>query len=189
MNEERSKRIERQQNERREYEETKRREINERQLEEAKAPAYEREIEDCTTLINYFSRFASGMISVPEPALSSSAKEGPVGVPKLELRQVESDLPQGAVMMSKKGEQKEEQDAFFGGMKGKGKKGKKGQNSSIPSESVAATSQTINVPFQTVAALLQFNIPAPFTKDDFPKTVDALKEKKQYFEENQVSNS
>ena len=187
VNDERTKRIERQQNERRAYEETKRREINEKQLEEAKAPAFEREIEDCTTLINYFSRFASGASTVPDPTLSISNADAPAGVPKLELRQVDSDIPEGAVMMTKKAEQKDNSDDFFGGMKGKGKKGKKSSAAAAQADPSAAGSQTINVPFQTVAALLQFNIEVPFSRDDVPKTVEALQKKRTYFEENQVN--
>jgi len=187
MNDERQNRQERQQAERRAYEDTKRREANEKALEEARLPAFGREIEDCTTLINYFSRFAStgSATNVPEPTLktqqqSSSNGSGPAGVPKLEIRQVDSGIPEGAVMMKKA-----EEDFFVGSGKGK-KGGRKGaqQGGGAGAEKAKEASQTLNVPFQTVAALLQFNITAPMSRDDAPKTVDALQEKKSWFEAN-----
>ena len=186
MNDERAKRIERQQAERRAYEDSKRKEINEQALEEARLPAYGREIEDCTTLISYFSRFASGASAVPEPTLKtapSDAASAPAGVAKLELRKVEDEVPTGAVLMKKKGQ---DDDNFFVGGKGK-KGGKKGGANGVAKEASAASgSSALNVNFQTVAALLQFNIPAPLSRDDVPKTIDALKEKKSYFESNNV---
>lgn len=188
MTDERQKRQERQQAERRAYEDTKRREANEKALEEARLPAFGREIEDCTTLINYFSRFAqggAGATNVPEPTLKtqqgSSSAESPAGVPKLELRQVESAIPEGAVMVKKQDED------FFVGTKGK-KGGRKGGNSSNAAANSGSTaekaSQALNVPFQTVAALLQFNITAPMNREEVPKTVEALQEKKAWFEAN-----
>ena len=186
VNDERAKRIERQQAERRAYEDSKRKEINEQALEEARLPAYGREIEDCTTLINYFSRFASGASAVPEPTLKtapSDAASAPAGVAKLELRKVEDEVPSGAVLMKKKGQ---DDDNFFVGGKGK-KGGKKGGANGVAKEASAASgSSALNVNFQTVAALLQFNIPAPMSRDDVPKTIEALKEKKSYFESNNV---
>lgn len=194
VNEERSKRIARQQAERRAYEENKRKEIADRMLEEAKAPAFEREIEDCSTLVNYFTRFQSGASSVPAPTLSSAPTDAKAGgavanVPSLELRQVEGDIPQGAVQMKKKSENEE---TFFAISGAKGKKkggaaGRKGQSAVAEGkEKEKETSQTLNVPFQTVAALLQFNIQVPLSRDDVPKTIDALREKQTWFKDNQV---
>jgi hypothetical protein len=189
MNEDRQKRIERQQTERRQYEENKRREIAEKQLEEARAPAFEREIEDCNTLMSYFSRFASGASNIPEPTLSTaSAKEnGASGVlPKLELRKVENDIPEGAVINKKSANDDGNADDFFGGMK-KGGKGKGGKGKKPVEKADSSNANAMpNIPFQTVAALLQFNIEVPLTRDDVPKTVDALREKKKWYDENQV---
>ena len=134
-------------------------------------------------MINYFSRFASGGSSatnVPEPTLKTQQGDGPSGVPKLELRQIDSGIPEGAVMMKKS-----EEDFFVGTGGGKGKKGRRNNAASgAGAEKAKEASQTLNVPFQTVAALLQFNITAPMSRDDVPKTVDALKEKKSWFEAN-----
>lgn len=157
-------------------------------LEEARAPAFEREIEDCTTLISYFQRFQSGASSVPEPTLSSASKtEAAVkDVPSLELRKVEDEVPEGAVIMKKK---QENDRSFFvvSGAKGKKKGGaKKGADTGKEKEKESSGPATMNVPFQTVAALLQFNISVPLSRDDVPKTVDALKEKQSWFKENQV---
>lgn len=185
-NEERARRIERQQAERRQYEEAKRKEINEQLLEEARMPAFAREIEDCTTLINYFSKFVAGGSNVPEPTLStvpsSQNKSGLSAVPQLEIRKVENDIPEGAIMMKKKADE----DNYFAG-KSKNKRG--GNKKAAAAAASENTSTSLNVPFQTVAALLQFNISAPLSRDDVPKTVDALKEKRTYFEENQVRES
>lgn len=189
VNEERSKRIERQQAERRAYEDSKRREINEKQLEEARAPAFDREIEDCGNLISYFSRFASGDKSVPEPKLSTTSKatSSVGGVPALELRKADAGIPEGAVIMKKGGA---DEDSFFAGTGGKkGKKGAKRAPAAAAAngeEKAKEASQALNVPFQTVAALLQFNISAPLSRDDVPKTIDALQEKKSWYEANNV---
>lgn len=187
VNEERSKRIERQQAERRAYEDNKRKEIAERMLEEARAPAFEREIEDCTTLISYFQRFQGGASSVPEPTLSTAPKAegGLPNVPALEVRKVEDEVPQGAVVMKKK---QENDQSFFvvSGGKGKKKGGAKRADTGKEKEKESAGPATMNVPFQTVAALLQFNITVPLSRDDVPKTIDALKEKQSWFKENQV---
>lgn len=189
MNEDRARRVERQQTERRQYEDAKRTEANEKALEEARQPAFYHDIEDCSTLIGYLSRFTTaGASSVPEPTLSTSTKAGPAGVPALQLRQADkSDFPEGAVIMKKKG-QDADSGSFFAGTGGK--KGKKGAASKKASDSAASTetsgNQALNVSFQTVAALLQLNISAPLSRDDVPKTIEALKEKKKYFEENQV---
>jgi len=181
-NEERARRVERQQAERRQYEESKRKEINEQLLEEARMPAFAREIEDCTTLINYFSKFVAGGANVPEPTLStvsaSDSKAGIAAVPQLELRKVENDIPEGAIMMKKK----PDDDNYFSG-KSKKKGGNKKAAASAASEN--NTSASLNLPFQIIAALLQFNISAPLSRDDVPKTVDGLKEKRSYYEENQ----
>lgn len=156
-------------------------------LEEARAPAFEREIEDCTTLITYFGRFQSGASSVPEPTLSSTPKAaaGVQNVPSLELRQVQDEVPQGAVIMKKK---QENDQSFFTVSSTKGKK-KGGAKRDTGKEKEKETSAALNVPFQTVAALLQFNISVPLSKDDVPKTVDALKEKQAWFKENQVGTN
>ncbi|KAK9896473.1 hypothetical protein P389DRAFT_79681 [Cystobasidium minutum MCA 4210] len=183
-NEDRAKRIERQQAERRAYEDNKRKEIAERMLEEARAPAFEREIEDCTTLITYFQRFQSGASSVPEPTLSSAPAPagGVAAVPSLELRKVEDEVPQGATIMKKK---QENDMSFFTVSSTKGKKKGGAKRADTGKEKEKETSGALNVPFQTVAALLQFNISVPLSRDDVPKTVDALKEKQSWFKENQ----
>lgn len=155
-------------------------------LEEARAPAFEREIEDCTTLITYFQRFQSGASSIPEPTLSSAPKPagGVEAVPSLELRKVEDEVPQGAQIMKKK---QENDQSFFTVSSTKGKKKGGAKRSDTGKDKEKESTAALNVPFQTVAALLQFNISVPLSRDDVPKTVDALKEKQSWFKENQVS--
>ena len=193
VNEDRTKRMERQRAERTAIEEAKRKDVNERLLEEASAPAYEREIEDCRTLIDYFSRGTSSRA----PALSTTASAAPAGVnklPALDLRTIESALPEGATALKKKGQ--EEEMFYGGGGKKGGKKGAKkgGSTPATPSTPTAdgattpstASSQSLNLPMSTLAALLAFNIPAPLSQGDVPKTVEALREKQTWFKDNQV---
>lgn len=190
VNEERTKRIAKQQSERREYEEGKRREVAEKMLEEARNPAFEREIEDCTTLITYFSRFQSGATSVPEPKLQTTtdatSANSVANVPALEVRKVENDIPEGAVMMKKKGDNEESFFAISGG-KGKKKGGAK-TGKAAASAPEKENNSAMNIPFQTVAALLQFDIQVPLSRDDVPKTIDALREKQSWYKDNQVGD-
>ena len=149
-------------------------------LEEARMPAYAAEIEDCTTLIGYFSRYTSGASSVPEPVLSSSQATGLANVPQLALRQIEDDTPAGAVMRKKA----EQDDSPYAGLK-KGKKG--GKKASTPAAaSESSSSAALNIPFGTVSALLKFDVSPPLSKDDVPATIEKLKAKKTYYESNQV---
>lgn len=189
MNDDRAKRLERQRAERQQFEDAKRSEINERLLEEAQAPAFEREIEDCRTLIDFFQR-RIGIASTAGPGSSLFARAAVAGVPKLELRTVESGPPAGAVALKKKGT---EEEVFFVG--GGGKKSKKGPRPSKVDAPVAgkddepakeAPSQPLNLPFPTLSALLSLGITSPLTVADVPTTIDALEVKKKYFTDNQV---
>lgn len=173
VNEERARRAERQKAQRAAEEEEKRKEIGERLLEEAKAPAFEEKIEDCQTLIDYFNaKVAGGSTPVPPPTSLSSSKQGVNGVPKLELRQVEELDTGNLTPRKKKGENEEN---YFVGGKGKGKKGNK--------TTVANTSSSsLNLPLSTLNALLALSIPPPSSPSDLPRVVEDLKTKKAWFE-------
>ncbi|GAA5873765.1 hypothetical protein JCM3774_000164 [Rhodotorula dairenensis] len=198
LNDERAKRDERRRAERKEYEESKRAEINERLLEEAQAPAFEREIEDCQTLIRFFQQRIG--LSNGSTASSSSAAAGlgfnrpkVAGVPELELRKVEQpDLPKGAVPLKKKSEQEEES---WGGLATKSKKGRKQGGGATKAgaatgdDGAAATSnddEKLNLPFGTLSGLMALGIPAPLTTGEVQKTIDSLHLKKKYFTDNQA---
>ncbi|GJN92764.1 hypothetical protein Rhopal_005802-T1 [Rhodotorula paludigena] len=189
LNDERAKRDERRRAERKQHEESKRAEVNQRLLEEAQAPAFEREIEDCRTLIRFFQQ----RIGLAPSAYSSAASANGdglapraaeiAGVGKLELRKVD-ELPKGTVL-KKKGEQDDES---WGGLaKSKGKKGgKKGAAAVENGDAPAANGDDkLNLPFGTLTALMALGIPAPLTTGEVQKTIDSLELKKRYFDDNQ----
>ncbi|KAL8287272.1 hypothetical protein RQP46_003724 [Phenoliferia psychrophenolica] len=188
MNDDRAKRLERQRSERQQFEDQKRSEVNERLLEEAQAPAFEREIEDCRTLVDFFQR-RIGLVPTYSSSGTSSlfAKNVVAGVPKLELRTVETGPPAGAVALKKKGT---EEEVFF--MGGGGKKGKKGPKPAPAGAAAAeepvkeAKDQPLNLPFPTLSALLSLGITSPLTVVDVPTTIEALEVKKKYFTDNQA---
>ncbi|GAA5860125.1 hypothetical protein JCM1840_002780 [Sporobolomyces johnsonii] len=188
---ERAKREERRRTERRQAEESKRAEINQRLLEEAQAPAFEREIEDCRTLILFFQQ-RLGLAPAAGSAQTNGlfARPEVAGVPKLELRKVEAELPKGAVPLKKKGEQEEESWGGFGGKKGKKGANKKAAAAAVNGngEGVApaqVADETLNLPFGTLSALMALGITAPLTTKEAPQTIENLERKKQYFVDNQ----
>ncbi|GAA5968039.1 hypothetical protein JCM3765_003563 [Sporobolomyces pararoseus] len=192
LNADRAKREEKRREERRAQEASKRDEINQQLLEEAQAPAFEREIEDCRNLILFFQQRIG-----QAPADSSSSANGSTtsslfsrpkvsGVPELELRKVEDELPKGTVVR-KKGEQQEDETGW-GGVKNKKKGNNKNQNkgSSLAAEgSTSGSDQLLNLPFGTLAALMSLGITAPLTTKEVSQTIDNLELKKKYFVDNQ----
>jgi hypothetical protein len=176
VNEDRVRRAEKIRAQRAAEEAEKKRETAERLLEEAALPAYQLEIEDCQTLIDFFSGKSTGSSSVP-----LSAKADVAGVPKLELRKVESGPGDGFVARKKKGE---EEDAYFVGKgKGKGKKGFTNKAGNDSSDSPASTQLNVSLP--TLSGLLALSIPAPTSSADVPRVIEDLKTKKAWFEANQ----
>ena len=176
LNEDRAKRAE-QRRKQKEVEDEEKRKARALQLrEEASQPAFQVQIEDCQTLIDYFSGKST-------TAVVSSAKAGYTG-PKLDIRQVEA-APDSLVVRKKKGE--EEETYFVGGGKGKskGKKGPKATSGTDIAEA-ATSSSNVNVPFGTLSALLSLSIPPPSSQADVPRVVEDLKTKRAWFEANQV---
>ncbi|KZV72168.1 hypothetical protein PENSPDRAFT_576632 [Peniophora sp. CONT] len=169
VNEDRARRAERARTQRQAEEEEKKRETASRLLEEASEPAFQYQIEDCQTLIDYFSGGASGA----PPKLSTDAK---ADEPKHDLRVVEAPQ-EGITVLKKKGADEE---VFFAG---KGKKGKKGGNkAAAPPDD----KDKLNVPFATLSALLTLSIPPPVNNGDVPRVIEDLKTKKAWFEANQT---
>ncbi|KAH8094782.1 hypothetical protein BXZ70DRAFT_946035 [Cristinia sonorae] len=174
VNEERAKRAERLRAQKAAEEEDKKKAVVDRLREEAETPAFQFQIEDCQTLIDYF------LGKVSAPALSSrslSEKTEVAGVPKLEIRKV--DAVEGLVARKKKGEDEE---AYFAG---KSKKGKKNTKPSTPADESSSTSGTLNIPLGTLTALLTLSIPPPTSSADIPRLVEDLSTKKAWFEANQ----
>ncbi|KAI0335495.1 hypothetical protein GY45DRAFT_1240466 [Cubamyces sp. BRFM 1775] len=183
LNEDRARRAERARAQRAAEEEAKKKEIADRLREEAEIPAFQAQIEDCQTLIDYFSgKSSSATLSSQKPL---TEKSDLAGVPKLELRKVEA-VPEGAVVRKKKGEDEE---AYFvgGGKKKGGKKG--GAKPATPageSNGTESPSGQLNVPLPTLSALLTLSIPPPTSTADVPRVIEDLKTKKAWFEANQA---
>jgi hypothetical protein len=178
INEDRARRAERRRAQKETEEEEKRKARATQLREEASQPAFQLQIEDCQTLIDFFSG-KSTTVSV------SSAKAG-CTEPTLEIRQVEA-VPDSFVPRKKKGE---EEEAYFVGGKGKGK-GKKGPKANGAAATTAAaeassSSSNVNVPFATLSALFSLSIPPPSSQADVPRVVEDLKTKKAWFEANQA---
>lgn len=174
VNEDRARRAERARAERAAEEQRKKVEVAERIREEASVPAFQSQIEDCQTLVDYFL----GKASAPAVAAALAPKSEIAGVAKLERREVEQ-LSEGIVPLKKKGQEEED---YFAGTKGKkGKGGKKGGAKASEGE----TSGELNMPLGTLTALLSLSIPPPSSKEDVPRVVEDLKTKKAWFEANQ----
>jgi hypothetical protein len=185
VNEDRAKRAERMRAQRQADESAKKLEIAERMREEASVPAFQAQIEDCQTLVDYFLGKTSGNVTFASTPASLAPKKDVAGVAKLELRKVEAEPQQGLVARKKKGEDEE---SYFVG--GKGKKFRKGgtkvNGASEASPAITSSSTQLNVPLATLSALLSLSIPPPTATADVPRVVEDLKTKKAWFEANQA---
>ena len=178
LNEDRARRAERARAQREADEEEKRKTRALQLREEASQPAFQVQIEDCQTLIDYFS-------GKPTTAVVSTAKSADYTEPKQDIRKVEA-APDNFVLRKKKGD--DEEAYFVGGGKGNKGKGKKGPkaNGAANAEAAPSSSSTVNVPFATLSALLSLSIPPPSSQADVPRVVEDLKTKKAWFEANQA---
>ena len=176
LQEDRARRAERARAEREAQEAAKKKEIADRLREEAEIPAFQAQIEDCQTLIDYFS----GKSSAPPTLSTDKQKAGVAGVPELDIRKVEAPTD-GVVLRKKKGEDDE---SYFVG--GKGKKGKKSGKPAPTAESSEPSGDKLNIPLPTLTALLSLSIPPPTSAADVPRLVEDLKTKKAWFEANQA---
>ncbi|KAL0950022.1 hypothetical protein HGRIS_010030 [Hohenbuehelia grisea] len=178
LHEDRARRAERAKAQRAAEEAQKKQEIAERLRDEATAPAYQAQIEDCQTLIDSFSGKSTSNVAFKSVPLAVRGEVA--GVAKHELRQVEDKPLDGLVVRKKKGE---DEDAYFVG--GKGKKGKKGGAKANGSADSAPSNDRLNVPLPTLSALLSLSIPPPASSADVPRVIEDLKTKKAWFEANQ----
>ena len=183
VNDDRARRAERARAQRAAEELQKKQEIAERLREEAQSPAFQAQIEDCQTLIDYFSGKSTGNITYKSTPLA--VRPEVAGVPKLELRKVE-ESPEGLVVHKKKGD---EEDAYF--VSNKKNKTKKGSSKANGTGRTTPTSPTnantsLNVPLPTLAALLSLSIPPPASNLDVPRLIGDLNTKKIWFEANQA---
>ncbi|KAJ9117427.1 hypothetical protein QFC22_004277 [Naganishia vaughanmartiniae] len=170
-----------------------------RMREDAKIPAFEREIEDCGVLIGWFNgKFGNKVPETHAGNAASAADEARVleGVKELNLRKVE-DAPVGSVL--KKNADEQDPWASLAGTGGKkGKKGGKksaapaavngsaanGETSTPPTPS-ANPSAPINLPFALLTAILNLSIPPPANAADVHRCIADLEHKKAWFEANQ----
>lgn len=186
VNEDRARRAEKALVEKKAYEESKRREIAEEMLESAKEPAYAADIQDCQTLIDYFSRTSGGGASSSGGGELYSRAEV-AGVPKLELRKV-GDTMEGMAPMKKKGE---DENNYFVAKKGKKAPPAKAYGSAAPAppastnERDPSTAQ-LNIPFGTLSGLMALSIPPPTNVSEVPRVIEDLKTKKTWYLANQA---
>ena len=183
VNDDRARRAERARAQRAAEELQKKQEIAERLREEAQLPAFQAQIEDCQTLIDYFTGKSTGNITYKSAPVA--VRPEVAGVPKLELRKVE-ESPEGLVVHKKKGD---EEDAYF--VSSKKNKTKKGSSKVNGTGRTTPTSPTnvntsLNVPLPTLAALLSLSIPPPASNLDLPRLIEDLNTKKVWFEANQA---
>lgn len=172
--EDRQRRAERAKAAREAAETEKKKELVERLREEAEAPAYQAEIEDCQTLIDFFS----GNVTTSSTGLDAKTNNIS-GVPELNLRTVESDL--GGLV-----ELKKDDDDYFAGTK-KSKKGSKinGSTKTGSSTKSAEPSERFSVPLAKLSALGSLSIPPPTSAAEVPQTIENLKIKKEWLMANQ----
>lgn len=180
VQEDRARRAERERTQREAAEAEKKKEIADRIREEAETPAFQAQIEDCQTLINFFSGKPSGALSTES---TEKEKANLVGVPQLEIRKVEETAPTGATPLKKKSQN---DDAYFAGSP-KSKRGKKGPKaqSSTPATG-GESSERFHVSLQHLSALLTLSIPPPVTPADIPRVIEDLKTKMAWFAANQA---
>ncbi|CAG7848789.1 Uncharacterized protein C458.02c [Serendipita indica DSM 11827] len=186
VNEDRARRAERAMAEKKAAEEAKRRQIAEEMLEQAKEPAFAADIQDCQTLIDYFSRLGGlGSAGAQEEATSTKATSS--SAPQLELRKVENTM-EGYTALKKKGE---EENNYFVAKKTKKGPAPKAYGSAAPappqqtSTSNPAEAQ-LNIGFGTLSGLMALSIPPPTNMSEIPRVIDDLKTKKAWYQANQA---
>ncbi|KAF9055283.1 hypothetical protein BDZ89DRAFT_975662 [Hymenopellis radicata] len=176
VNEDRARRAERARAQRAAEEAEKKREVAQRLRDEAELPAFQAQIEDCQTLIDFFS----GKSTTVTLKSASAAKAEVAGVPKLEIRQVDA-APEGLVARKKKGEVEVN---YFVASKGKGKN-KKGTPKPQVEQEQQPSSDRFVVSLANLSALMEFSIPPPTSQSDVPRLIEDLTTKKNWFQANQ----
>ncbi|KAJ3004828.1 hypothetical protein HKX48_001032 [Thoreauomyces humboldtii] len=137
-----------------------------RELENAEIPAYADEINQCASLI----RFLEGT-----SASTDSGKATPVAAPATPtaVRKIEG-LPEGTVLVKKD----QEDFMVMGGKKG-GKKGGKRQGSAAP--------KAFKLDFDIIDQFVKMKVELPTSAADVPTTIATLREKKAWYENNQLA--
>ncbi|OWT39327.1 nuclear segregation protein Bfr1 [Cryptococcus neoformans] len=157
--------------------------------EEARAPAFASETDDCGVLINWFKgKYGSGEV----PSTHAGGKPDPAtvveGVKALEIRKVDDEAFKGMTLKKKD----DELGGFFGGSgksKKKGKKGNSGTATPASQEAGNSAKEAVNLPMSLLSTLLSLGISPPSGKDDVQRTVDDLETKKAWFEANSAAKT
>ncbi|KAI9143853.1 hypothetical protein BKA69DRAFT_1059377 [Paraphysoderma sedebokerense] len=164
VREERIRRQEEEKQRREQWEEGKRQAAAERERELAEVPAFADEIQVCKNLIGFLQQYTT--TSTP----SSTAS---VATTTSNLRQVDNSIPEGATVLGRKSDRDEE--GYFMGATKKNKKTK--------TQSKQAT--TFKFPLSIMEDFWKIKVDVPVQVSDTEKTIDAIKEKQAWFQENQ----
>ncbi|KAG8756087.1 hypothetical protein FRC14_003390 [Serendipita sp. 396] len=186
LNEDRARRAEKAMADKKAHEEARRRDIAEELLEQAKEPAYAAEIQDCQTLIDFFTRQSGGSTGASSSSEPVYSRPQPVNAPQLELRKVETNMD-GYAVRKKKGE---EENNYFVAKKTKKQPPPKAYGSAAPAPPAQTTesnpgSAQLNIPFGTLSGLMAFSIPPPTNVSEVPRVIEDLKTKKAWYQANQ----
>lgn len=167
--------------------------------EEARIPAFAREIEDCGVLIGWFGgKFGGKVPQVNAGGAAADEARVVAGVKELELRKVE-DEPVG-VVLNKKADPEDPWASLAGTGGKKGKKG--GKKAPVAAAAAAAAAADaappaptsnpnapVNLPYSLLTAILNLSIPPPSNAADVQRCVSDLEHKKAWFEANQKSKT
>lgn len=147
-------------------------------------------METCDSLISYLEKL-SGTSSSKSEDVSSEKDAAPQSFGfssnNSGVRQVDSSIPEGAVVMQKK---KDADETFLFG--GGGKKNKKGNKKNSNNANGGSTEQTqtqptsLQLPLSTMTACSSVGVKPPLNRSQIPTCVDDLKKKKEWYQENQV---
>ena len=178
VKEERAKRAEKVLAQKKAEEAEKKKAHAEQVLEDARHPAFAGEIQDCQTLIDYFSAKTGAAEAAPSSSLYTKSEVA--GAPKLELRQVDST---GLVPKKKKGD---EENYFVAKKKQPAPKKGASTPAPVPPKEVGSSSnsQQLQIPFGTLTGLMALSIPPPTNAGDVSRVVEDLKTKKAWFQAN-----
>ncbi|KAF3904446.1 hypothetical protein ABW21_db0209576 [Orbilia brochopaga] len=152
--------------EREAYEKEKKMKIANEVLEEASFKAFTKEIHTCENLIAFL-----------DPNSAVKKADGPVSQFKASVGRTVTEEPKGMKVLKK-----DEEDYFVGGnSKRKGKKGKAAGGEAAASSAPAKFSLSIGI----LEELARVDVAPPTGPEEVPGIIEKLKEKVQYYKENQ----
>ncbi|KAJ3089180.1 hypothetical protein HK102_007009 [Quaeritorhiza haematococci] len=148
----------------------------EKEREFAEIPAFVEEINMCDTLIKFLATYSTDPSKYASTSTAPDANKSTSSA--LNIRKVDSDLPDGAMMLKKK-QDREDEYLVMGG--GKGKKGRKG--------GASASTKTLKFDLVIMEQLLKLKVTVPTSAAEVDKTIVALEEKKKHFVESQAAQT